>query len=148
MSTEVKNPFPGLPEKKGEKMLKGNPVATCRHCGEGFTKLKDGKIVSHDYPKPCRSVCRGSGHPPKEKSESPLWKDDPTQEGRDFYKQARAEILLYGFAVVKEMAAYSGQQSGNMACPLCGNEVRFSIAPSNGHCAARCQTESCINAME
>lgn len=123
--------------------------AACPHCGEEFTKLnKEGKIPTHDYPKPCRSVCRGSGNNPRSSDETPLWKDDPAQEGRDFFDEARLELLLYGFAVVKQMAIYSGETTGRTQCPLCGQQVRFSIASSNGHCAAQCETDKCINARE
>lgn len=124
------------------------PTAMCPNCGEKFTSLKDGKIPTHDFPKPCRSVCRGSGQPPKHNSGTPLWKDDPAQEQRDFWDGARAELTLYGFAVVKEMASFSSNKSGTMTCPLCLKTVTYSIAESNGHCRAKCETESCINAME
>src|SRR5690242_7707777 len=98
---------------KGDQMTVETKTATCPNCGEGFTKLKDGKIPTHDFPKPCRSVCRGTGEPPKAKPGTPLWKDDPAQEGRDFFEQSRDQLLLYGFAVVKQMAVYSGKQSGS-----------------------------------
>lgn len=58
------------------------------------------------------------------------------------------ELRLYGFAVVKEIASYRGGGAGTMPCPLCGQVVKYSIAPSNGHCAARCNREGCINAIE
>lgn len=124
------------------------PTATCPHCGEAFTKLKDGKIPTHDFPKPCRSVCKGSGQEPKAHADTPLWKDDPKQEARDFFEAARMELLVYGFAVVKQMALLSGEIRGSTPCPLCGGTVNFSIASSNGHCAACCKTPKCINAME
>lgn len=124
------------------------PTATCPHCGEQFTKLKDGKIPTHDFPRPCRSVCRGSGQEPKQHADTPLWKDDPAQEAKDFYEAARMELRLYGFAVVKQMAVFANDGSGEIECPLCLGRVWYSIAPSNGHCAARCKTEGCINAIE
>lgn len=124
------------------------PTATCPHCGEKFTSLKDGKIPTHDFPRPCRQVCRGSGQEPKAHDDTPLWKDDPAQEGRDFFEAARMELLLYGFAVVKGMAERSGQNSGFTACPLCGKQVKYRIAKSNGHCAAKCETTNCISAQE
>lgn len=36
----------------------------CQHCGEQFTSLADGLIPTHDYSKPCRSVCPGSRQKP------------------------------------------------------------------------------------
>lgn len=124
------------------------PKATCPNCGEQFTKLKDGAIPTHDFPKPCRAVCRGSGQQPKRRKDTPLWKDDSEQEVRDFRDDARFQLLVYGFAVVKQLAIYSGELKGKTECPLCQKQVRWSIAESNGHCAAKCETEKCINAME
>jgi endogenous inhibitor of DNA gyrase (YacG/DUF329 family) len=129
-------------------MVTEKPTALCPHCGQAFTKLKDGKIPTHDYPKPCRVVCRGSGENPKSREDTPLWKDDPSQEGRDFFDAARTELQLYGFAVVKQMAGYMRLNAGITVCPLCLKQVKFTIAPSNGHCRARCETEGCINAVE
>ena len=120
----------------------------CPHCGETFCGLKDGRVQTHDFPRPCRSVCPGSRQHPKQHDDTPLWKDDPQQRQRDFIEQAGMELRLYGFAVVKEVASYRGGGSGNMPCPLCGQNLKYSVAPSNGHCAARCTRELCINAME
>jgi ribosomal protein L37AE/L43A len=122
-------------------------MAECPHCGESFNKLKNGKIPTHDFPKPCRQVCRGSGLDPRD-GDAPLYKDDPAQEGRDFFDRARMELLVYGFAVVKQMALFAGDGSGKTECPLCGKQVKYRIATSNGHCAAKCETENCISAME
>ncbi len=124
------------------------PVAECPHCGEAFTRLRDGRIPTHDFPRPCRAVCHGSGQLPKSSKDSPLWKDDPAQEGRDFFAAARQELLVYGFAVIKQMGLFSGLRAGITKCPLCGNDAKFVIAESNGHCGARCATEGCVNARE
>ncbi len=123
-------------------------TAKCRNCGTEFSKLKDGKIPTHDFPPPCRSVCRGSGQLPKDDEATPLWKDDPTQEAKDTFAQIRLELLIWGFASVKWIAQLRGEQSGTMECPLCLKQVRFSIAPSNGHCVAKCETEKCISIRE
>lgn len=120
----------------------------CPHCGESFKALRDGKIPTHDFPKPCRSVCRGSGRSPRSADDAPLWKDDRQQEERDFVGEARMELLLYGFAVVKEVASLRGESAGTMTCPLCQKALKFSVAKSNGHCHAHCSTNHCINAME
>ena len=109
--------------------------------------MKDGNIPTHDYPRPCRSVCCGSGEPPRRRK-SALWKDDALQRGRDFLDQARTELKVYGFAVVKQLATLNGLMGGTMECPLCQGQLRFSIAESNGHCAAKCEHADCINAME
>jgi hypothetical protein len=50
----------------------------CPHCGEIFARLKsDSLIPTHDFPKPCRSVCPGSGQNPRnaDTDRRPLWKD-------------------------------------------------------------------------
>ena len=45
----------------------------CSYCGE-LLQQKNGVVPHHDFPKPCRMLCRGSGNPPREANE-PLWKD-------------------------------------------------------------------------
>lgn len=119
----------------------------CPNCGEDFGKLNQGKIPTHDYPRPCRAVCAGSGQRPRRRGRA-LWKDDPSQQERDFIEEARFELLLYGFAIVKSVADMRNERSGAMECPLCQKTVKYSIAPSNGHMRARCETENCISAME
>ena len=51
----------------------------CPNCGELLEPvLKRGVPVvpTHDFPRPCRAVCPGSGQLPREPSDaSPLWKD-------------------------------------------------------------------------
>lgn len=39
------------------------PRGTCPHCKD-TVELVDGLVAYHDYPKPCRSVCRGSKRAP------------------------------------------------------------------------------------
>jgi ribosomal protein L37AE/L43A len=123
------------------------PNAECPHCGERFTKLKEGMIPTHDFPKPCRMVCRGSGKPPRRK-DAPLYKDDPTQEERDCYAQGRQELLIYGFALVKFIGEMRGHPNGEMPCPLCQKPLKYRIAKGNGHCAAKCSTPECLNMIE
>jgi hypothetical protein len=123
------------------------PTATCPHCGEQFTRLKDGKIPTHDFPRPCRSVCRGSGEQPKQHKDTPLWKDDPDQQARDFFEAVRMELRIYGFAAAKQMAIFEDKPSGEMSCPLCLQKLKWNLA-SNGHFSARCSTEGCVRAIE
>lgn len=51
----------------------------CPHCGELFTpaQLKSDLTPTHDFPRPCRAVCPGSGQYPRdaESDNRPLWKD-------------------------------------------------------------------------
>lgn len=61
----------------------------------------------------------------------------------------RAEFRSMGFIGMKALAEKRGVASGVMQCLLCQTgRVRFSIAACNGHMAARCSTDGCINAME
>jgi len=121
---------------------------TCPHCGKEFKSLKEGRIPTHDYPPPCRAVCRGSTQAPKAKEDTPLWKDDPLQEARDWAEMARMEMLLYGFGAVKHWAILTNQTSGEVKCFLCQKTAKFSVAASNGHCAVKCETPGCVNACE
>lgn len=139
-------PKPPRPAKDAQTTMPAK--AQCRNCGAEFSKLKDGKIPTHDFPPPCRSVCRGSGQAPKDDESTPLWKDDASQEAKDTFGQIRLELLIYGFAAVKSLAQLRGDHSGTMECPLCLKQVRFTIAPSNGHCAAKCETPKCIAIRE
>lgn len=124
-----------------------NRLAECPHCGENFSALKNGKIPTHDFPKPCRQVCPGSGESPRKKK-SALWKNDPEQRERDFVTQARLELTVYGFAVVKAVAEMRGKPIGEMKCPLCQQTLRYSMASRNGHVSAKCSSPDCIKAME
>lgn len=121
--------------------------AQCPNCGEEFAKLNKCQIPTHDYPRPCRSVCPGSGQHPRRRDAN-LWKDDPTQQERDFVAEARMELLIYGFAIVKNVAGMRTEQAGTMPCPLCQKTLHYSVSPSNGHLHARCETEDCVTAME
>lgn len=49
----------------------------CPHCGEIFTRLTNELIPTHDWPRPCRQVCPGSGQVPRnpDSDKRPLWKD-------------------------------------------------------------------------
>lgn len=52
----------------------------CPHCGELFPDAAE-LIPTHDYPKPCRSVCPGSRQHPRnpESDRRPLWSGNPNQ---------------------------------------------------------------------
>lgn len=121
--------------------------AQCPHCGAEFSKLRDGKIPTHDFPPPCRSVCPGSKQQPRDEDD-PLWKDDPKARITAARRTMRLELMLYGFAAAKHLAELAGEQSGVMECPLCQQSLKFSVAKSNGHFSAKCSTPNCIEAME
>lgn len=62
-NTEVDNRIV-LPRQRGRVtfivMKHRNPeIGICSHCKDSF-QLKGGLIPTHDFPKPCRSVCPGS----------------------------------------------------------------------------------------
>lgn len=100
------------------------------------------------FPRPCRSVCRGSGEQPKQHKDTPLWKDDPDQQARDFFEAARMELRIYGFAAAKQMAIFADNSHGEMQCPLCLQKLKWNLSSVNGHFSARCSTEGCIRAIE
>lgn len=60
-------------------MKKTPPKSTykCPHCGWEYPAKGD-LVPTHDYPKPCRSVCPGSGQAPRNAltDNRPLWKDE------------------------------------------------------------------------
>lgn len=119
----------------------------CPHCGEGFDRLKNHVVPTHDHPRLCRQVCPGSGESPRTDGAT-LWNDDPKQQEKDFLKHAGAELGILGFAVVKQVAILRGESAGTMNCPLCGMVVRYSLSPFNGHCHVACERDGCIKAME
>jgi hypothetical protein len=52
----------------------------CPHCGEifEFAALRNGALIpTHEFPRPCRAVCPGSGQVPRnpDSDKRPLWKD-------------------------------------------------------------------------
>lgn len=59
-----------------------------------------------------------------------------------------AELRVFGFAAAKEIARIKGEPAGTMDCPLCGHNLRFSTAASNGHFRAQCLRKGCINIIE
>lgn len=61
----------------------------CTHCKQTVLLRPDGRVVTHDYPKPCRVVCPGSGDYPQ---------DDPLPKPPT-YRKTRHLVLL---EVVKE----------------------------------------------
>ncbi len=56
----------------------------CPHCGELFpqSQLVGGRLIpTHDYPRPCRSVCPGTEQNPRnpETDHRTLWKNLPKE---------------------------------------------------------------------
>lgn len=63
-------------------------------------------------------------------------------------QQLRTELKIYGFAAAKQIAEWRGELSGEMPCPMCGEPLKYSTARSNGHFAAFCSRDGCLNMME
>jgi hypothetical protein len=82
----------------------------CPHCGQVFASSAP-LIPTHDWPKPCRQVCPGSGQIPRnpETDRRPLWKDLP--------KEANGSVLA------KEVL-------GDLAKEIHEHRVRLGIPPS------------------
>lgn len=58
------------------------------------------------------------------------------------------ELRLLGFAAAKEIANQHAAVAGTMDCPLCGRVLTFNVSQYNGHFAANCESDNCVNAME
>jgi hypothetical protein len=57
----------------------------CPHCGEVFKRHGFSSLIpTHDFPKPCRAVCPGSGQNPRNSltDNRPLWKDLTEEESQ------------------------------------------------------------------
>ena len=71
-----------------------------------------------------------------------------SEQPDEYIDRLLQDLKIYAFAVVKEIAAVRKQLLGQMECPLCGQVLNFSIAPSNGHLAVRCLRAGCLHMME
>jgi len=58
------------------------------------------------------------------------------------------ELRVYGFAAAKAIAGLRGRKLGVMPCPLCGSDMRFSTAESNGHFHVNCSRDGCLKMGE
>lgn len=69
-------------------------------------------------------------------------------------EDARFELVLQNTATARvAIVEHTGGKrgvSGAIDCPVCGNSecLRFSVAGSNGHIHAQCQTDGCVSWME
>lgn len=59
------------------------PMGMCPHCGEEV-RLRHSLTATHDWPKPTRQVCPGSGQNPRcaESDARPLWNGEPNRRFR------------------------------------------------------------------
>ena len=62
------------------KQIKRKPMYECPHCGRQFTRLENGRIPMHDFPR--RRACPGEDHSPRDlgPDKQPLWKEYPLFE--------------------------------------------------------------------
>lgn len=70
-----------------------------------------------------------------------------TKEERDqLRKDLPRRLEMIGKA--REAIIATKQGSGVIDCPNCGNKLHFSVARSNGHVHAHCETRLCVSWME
>lgn len=63
------------------------------------------------------------------------------------FQSAFAKIMTARGAIVKATGSKRGV-AGTIPCPVCGGELRYSIANVNGHIHAACATKECVRWME
>lgn len=81
----------------------------------------------------------------KKRKKKSVYSDDQIEE---LTITLRMELKLMAFAAVKAIVDAKKSTSGEMPCPLCDQPLRYRVAKSNGHLAAKCSREDCLNAME
>lgn len=59
----------------------------------------------------------------------------------------RIENMLRAKAVIQKCANGQRRVSGEIACPICKEPMKYSIA-ANGHIWAGCKTKNCVRFME
>lgn len=77
---------------------------------------------------------------------------EPTEQElkdyNDFVEKRIAEIEVVSplLKLMKKRNPRGG--SGTTDCPICKNNLHYSISPSNNHIHAKCETDGCIYIME
>jgi hypothetical protein len=61
---------------------------------------------------------------------------------------ASFERIRKALAAIREAAGGRRGVGGTIACPNCGGRLGYSIAGSNGHVHARCETPRCVSFMQ
>ena len=61
MRRPFKQPPKEMLDQAAKRVFDERPSGICPHCGEKVPLRDNGTIETHDFPKPCRSVCPGSG---------------------------------------------------------------------------------------
>lgn len=96
------------------------------------------------------SMNKGGQNPPNESAKRPAAPGAGRTNPETIEEQItglRTDLILAGFLAAKRISQLQGRTAGEMPCPLCQQTLHFRYAP-NGHFAACCETEQCINAME
>lgn len=91
--------------------------------------------------------------------ESPLRKDpvqcsskscfspEELKEQRETMEK-RLTATNQAYSQIKLIAGKQKGISGFIICPLCGNELNYSVARANGHIWAQCKTDGCLRWMQ
>lgn len=66
---------------------------------------------------------------------------------RDDPEATKISVVLATMILAKAVAKHRKWQAGQTTCPLCGTELRFSVA-TNGHSRGACSTPDCISWIE
>lgn len=71
---------------------------------------------------------------------------DETRETKDKCDKSIADTLR---ALQAVMAVTQGARGvhGTITCPICGGDLRYSVAASNGHVWGACSTSDCVRWM-
>lgn len=77
---------------------------------------------------------------------NPSWTPDEADD--KLFSSLRLERALLTLAITLDISTRHGLNSGQFGCPWCGVGVlKFSVA-NNGHGAASCTTDGCVNVMQ
>lgn len=57
-----------------------------------------------------------------------------------------ADHMKHILASIKLIRA-TKKHSGTIVCPACEKTLYYTVAPSNGHIHAKCETDNCISYM-
>jgi len=56
--------------------------------------------------------------------------------------------LLENMETARKSIVQTGLSNGQIKCPVCQNNLNFTVSPLNGHVHANCTTPNCLNWME
>lgn len=82
---------------------------TCAHCGYTLDLRADGLVATHDWPRPCRQVCPGSGKEPKVITKKPTSTDFTRAGGDCICTSCSQRYYDHPMAREAELLGYDGQ---------------------------------------